>query len=705
VTRDDADEFLGALALLSTAAVTICLTVLVALLAVRSGLGTPPSLLIVCVGIVLSAAYAPFLVPRSQRARLDSARFAYPLLMLAVTFSPVLLLTLPPGLGHLYALTGVAAAVRAAPYVVGSGRRALLAVSVAGVVLGVHLFVAQGLHASAFLPELMALGRFSGDPYLHAAVASMIRYNGVPSTGLDGTVPLGYHVGSHHWFAAIGAITGSDTAHSYLVGRTVFMLPALCLALFVAALGLRRSRPYDAPCLVVAAAAILILIDGAKVDRYTYRSESEVFGIIVLLLTMPLLGDAVARSRAAVAAPWPRLVPWPLLVALAGWAKASVGHLLALVACYALARTSPRSPVAIGVMGATVVVVLLSLLRSEGALVAWVKPTPLGFLLFPNGAFAPISVAAAYGLAAAAVLTGLRQRRARDPARPGWSLRSAWREPLSWEELVLVMAAAAAVPVLLVSRFETWYFVDAVLWFSLAVVLAGLSRVDLAQLWRSVTSAGCGPVAIGLAVALGAPPVLRAFPIGELVDATREMRLGVEKDAGPAARPDGGTSVRQFFGRSLARHHVLFGPDFGLALQSSYGVRAVELVRRVLDREGRSALGVFVPPQNVRFWRYAVDCRSQPLFLPALAGVPMVRGLPPVAEGCPLPRTYGYADYDVASRAVDAGPGELCRHARGRGLRRVLVLRDVDAPDANTVLRCDGEDGARRLATPPGSRT
>ena len=142
----------------------------------------------------------------------------------------------------------------------------------------------------------------------------MIRYNGVASAGLDGTVPFDYHVGSHYWFAALGSIADSSSAYAYLVGRTVFMLPSLYLALFMAALCLRRSRPYDAPFLVVATTTMLILIDGAKLDRYTYRSESEVFGIMVLLLALPLLEDAVIGSERSVRAWWPRLIPWPFVV-------------------------------------------------------------------------------------------------------------------------------------------------------------------------------------------------------------------------------------------------------------------------------------------------------------------------------------------------------------------------------------------------------
>jgi hypothetical protein len=295
----------------------------------------------------------------------------------------------------------------------------------------------------------------------------------------------------------------------------------------------------------------------------------------------------------------------------------------------------------------------------------------------------------AFALAAAVVVMGIRRWSAREPApsrRPAW--RWVWA-PLSWEQLVLVLTVAAFLPALVVSGLVGWYFLDMLLWFTLAVVLAGVSRAEVIELWRSVTSLRCGPVVMALVVATCAGAFLQAFTPGDLGSATREMLAGMDREERRLPEPAGQVSLRHLFGTSLARHRVLFGPEFVDALRTSYGRRVVALIGRGTDREGRSGLGVFVPPDNVKFWRYGVDCRSQPMFVPALAGVPMVRGLPPTAEGCRLPRAYGYADYGAASRSVDADPAALWQHARSRRLRRVLVLRDVDVPEANEVLRCD----------------
>ena len=621
----ETDEFLGALALISTAAATICLSIVMLLIGFRSGLGTPSSLVILCAAIVGSAAYAPFLMPTSCHARLEGAKFVYAWLMLAVMFSPLLLLWLPSWLGHVYVITALAGVVRALPYLARSGGRALATVIVACVVLGFHLFTAQGLNASAFLPELLTLGRFSADPYLHAAIASMIRYDGIASSGVDGTVPYLYHVGSHYWFAAVGATGGSDSARAYMVGRTVFMLPALYLALFVAALCLRRSRPYDAPFLVVAITVVLILIDGVKLDLYTYRSESEVFGIIVLLLALPLLEDTVRSAERAEAIRWWTLVPWPFLVVLAGSVKVSVGVLLAVIVGYTLARTV-RPALAIGAVAAMAVAVALTLrgLRG-GGMGELTSIRPPGFLV-SGYSLVTLSFVFSFALAAAIVVTGVRRWSAREPSPSRWH---AWRwvwAPVSWEQLVLVFMAAA---------------------------------------------------------------FLRAFTPGDLGHATREMLAGMDQEERRLPGPAGQVSLRHLFGTSLVRHRVLFGPEFVDGLRTSYGRRVVALIGGVTDREGRSGLGVFVPPENAKFWRYSVDCRSQPMFVPALAGVPMVRGLPPTAEGCRLPRDYGYADYGASSRSVDTDRAALCQYARSRRLQRVLVLRDVDVPDANAVVRCD----------------
>ena len=63
---------------------------------------------------------------------------------------------------------------------------------------------------------------------------------------------------------------------------------------------------------------------------------------------------------------------------------------------------------------------------------------------------------------------------------------------------------------------------------------------------------------------------------------------------------------------------------------------------------------VFVPPDNVAFWTIAMECRSDPFFVPAILGAPMLKGLNPPALKCPSEPYYGFADYkDAKFRTVE----------------------------------------------------
>jgi hypothetical protein len=236
--------------------------------------------------------------------------------------------------------------------------------------------------------------------------------------------------------------------------------------------------------------------------------------------------------------------------------------------------------------------------------------------------------------------------------------------------------------------FEVWHFVDLLWWWALTLVLGRLSRDTLRPGWQWLRASAAGLAVLAVGVAIATPLLLRGFPLGDVLAAGREMVAGLEPEAARGLAAGSG-DVRRLLQSSVARHGVLVSPDLAGAIRNAFGARAVELVRRAAGPDGPRGLGVHVPPGNERFWRYAVDCRIQPMFLPALAGVPMVLGLPPSTSPCLFPRTYGYADYGPTSRSRDLGPSDLCRHARSQGLHRVFLLRDVDRPEANQLLRCD----------------
>jgi hypothetical protein len=113
--------------------------------------------------------------------------------------------------------------------------------------------------------------------------------------------------------------------------------------------------------------------------------------------------------------------------------------------------------------------------------------------------------------------------------------------------------------------------------------------------------------------------------------------------------------------------------------------RLVESAKIGLDAR---KLAVYAPPGNRELWGPPELCQTRPFLIPALAGVPMLMGIP---QECRYLRSWGAfccRDYDDASRNRRADPAELCRHAGRRGIESVLVLRSVSEPGRNEVLRC-----------------
>ena len=103
---------------------------------------------------------------------------------------------------------------------------------------------------------------------------------------------------------------------------------------------------------------------------------------------------------------------------------------------------------------------------------------------------------------------------------------------------------------------------------------------------------------------------------------------------------------------------------------------------------GTAADVVYVPPANRAFWHMSKTlCTAQPFVVPAIAARPMVHGLPPDPEECPLPveTGFGYFDYQESSRSIVMTDPELCTAVLRLGFRTVLVLENADS---SRVVSC-----------------
>ena len=68
-------------------------------------------------------------------------------------------------------------------------------------------------------------GQVDQDTLFHTAIAAMLKTYGVPSIGLDGLVPIKYHIFSHMLYAGVSKISGASVFSVYCCFTKMFLIP------------------------------------------------------------------------------------------------------------------------------------------------------------------------------------------------------------------------------------------------------------------------------------------------------------------------------------------------------------------------------------------------------------------------------------------------------------------------------------------------
>lgn len=656
--------------------------------AARSGLESPPLLAPACALVFAAAAFAPFALPGRARSALRTVPWAAPLVTLAVLLSPVLGLADGSALLAVWALLVGIGAPRAA-----ASLRGISAAEAAFLALGPLLLATYAFlefhgrpYAHVYAPEFANLGGLSLDTLFHAAMSHMLQSFGRPSTGVDGLVPIRYHLGSHAWFAGMGRVAhGTPPLFSYPYGQLGVAIPGLFLSLFLATLLLARSAGSVA-IRIALAASLVIVSDRVGWNSY-YISESYTFGLVALLLGLPLLIDS-ASGR------WPRAerartAAQLALVLVAVCLKVSVGVVLGACVGWTTLRRH-RFSLATLVVG--------SALAAIAAFAWWaVKPVTnlsisesFSFLHFYRGP-GVIGMSRLAGFTSPLLpllyLLSVAWRLRRPEPAGAIRLASARRA-----ELLGVGTVVALLPGLWVVMWSgtAWWFANVAHWIAVPLLVAELPLERLGPgRRRSVAVALAAFLTVWMATAA------RDVRPQRVASLARQLLARAGVDA-PRHRADPG-AIWGVWRASLATDGTLFGPELRERLARSDGARIARQVGRALDEGGREGLVVFVPPDNAAVWQTGDwRCFKRPFLIPALTGVPMLKGLAP---GCALVghlRGYGFGDYGGDSRSVEAEPLELCAHAAQRGFHRILVLSSLRSSHPNPVLECRGFGASRR---------
>lgn len=491
------------------------------------------------------------------------------------------------------------------------------------------------IYGNVFSPELTLAGISFPDPLFHASISAIMAWYGKVASALDGLHAFRYHVFSHLWLGLNAKATGIDVLNGYVIGKQVVGLPLLLFGLGFATLGFIPSQRTVSSLGVLLVVPIAVLFAIERFDASSYLvSESHMFGLLLFLVGLPFL-RSFTNDQSFLA-----VVTAGLYGLLLSTAKISIGMVWTAAVIYlflANQNRSKRSWAALfAILAAQAWIIVGFTLPSDN-----VGTTTFGFLHFlvtyPIWALANL---VPIGLASVLHLQQMRRGDGR------------------WHTTVLLMMLLAVGPALTL-RIEggsAYYFLNIGTWIAIVSLSARVIE------WggdRQFSVLATSVIAIVICFAIHPEKV------------TSYARLIQQRNALYARLdPSDGSRIAALglFDR---------GALTALAAKSaeSTGAKIGRLLRDVHASPGDNLL-VSVAPQFSSFWRLTPICEAAPFLIPAAFGLPLLHGLPPLAEKCQLGAYYGYALYGKDSSATgDVDDASLCRLTRQRGFAEVVILR------------------------------
>jgi hypothetical protein len=534
--------------------------------------------------------------------------------------------------------------------------------------------------------ESIIAGRVVTDVAEQAAVVNMISTYKVASTGLDGLPPLKYHNGSLWIAEGLRRVCGFRAIDFLAFGYGILLMPLYVVAFFGCAELLRAAirREFDVPPFTFWAASVVAFVgvfpftdDPLHLNFNEIIINSDSF-LLAVTLSLLLIGAGVwfhgsLRARGFV---WPLLekialaVVLPAALGLVGWVKISQIYLLLGLVAYLCWRVKwvRTWPFLLGAALSALAFAVM-LYGERGAIRS--SFAPLNFDRIPPE-WVPYFFVLDFTWAWLLLLVWARFNGTRTL---GELVRAAKTGDTILVELVFVTVVAGLIPYLLINFYSpSWkYFTEFHGVVAGVFVVAFLPQVRLADMLHRMRDGSLrltSALLVGLTVA-----VCGHLFVTTVASAYRMLKRGCETRAVLAGMP--ATAWRQELGLIKARRSVVVA-----ALANR-----VQLVQ-CLDRLGgqpaeqRRGIVLYIPKTNRTYW----DMRqlgdgATPFIAPALAGLPMVEGLPEYEDIGWAKVGWGYPQYELPSRPEPPTEnlGRATDKAQKDGFRQLLVLRDVTA--------------------------
>jgi hypothetical protein len=547
------------------------------------------------------------------------------------------------------------------------------------------LFVVVNLYRfhPPFSSELAYYGQLHRDTLHHFAITQMQKNFGYPSIGIDGVLPMHYHSGSHFLLARLSSLVRGEIPSTYPIFAHIILVPLLIRSLVSVSMdysnAVNHKLHYLAP--IICPVLLLVLFGGLEWDSYLH-SISYLCSLLLLLTTVPVLLELQRLETQS-----PRkgeLGIWLLFLAIVQvitFCKVSTGFIVSIFSAYVVLRSRKAlwfRAIFLGTV-ALLFVILYARVHFGGpeltfnlfgqALNRFIYKGNYVFFLLIN----IFTITYVYFRLRSVGVTSFEDLLA--------ALRA--RKIVDAEALVLVSGLGMSTWPFFNKWPAAYYFDNIQMWIALPLVAGSLlggnsllrehARTDwkLSQPgWRElVIILLLGPALLGTS---------RYIHEG-IVGSARSAQLVREVNFGFKAN-------RAWLVDPILRARII---DPGV-VEPSAGREIVEKVMNLREKYGRS-VAVYVPQSNSEYWDLYEDCWSKPLFIPAMTGVPLVDGLPPVKcnDNPRLYHVYGFQDYRKRGSDDRLAPDKLCRAALARGFAFVYSYASITRPEGNELYSCD----------------
>ncbi|MGY4334559.1 hypothetical protein ACVWWG_008976 [Bradyrhizobium sp. LB7.2] len=245
-------------------------------------------------------------------------------------------------------------------------------------------------------------------------------------------------------------------------------------------------------------------------------------------------------------------------------------------------------------------------------------------------------------------------------------------------EATIVVALLASLPPMLGIPQDSavFYFFNVSQWIAIALLAARVAPQTLP--WPAHTVA-----ARSLPVMLAAVCALVLSLFGDVYRQAMSVVIAADQKSGGALL--NGTKASQYFVGAIKGEHAVWDSAFRKVVTANAGNQLIHIVRHALKKPDKD-VAVFIPPENAAFWSLSGECHEKHNLQVALTGQPSLFGAPPASYGCDPDVYTTLFGRENNSRSIS--DEDLCKHARQRDIKRVIIVAESKPSERNRVLDC-----------------